>query len=398
MNSQKENSATCETDSIEGHSALSLDPLFHSWTVCSTKEPLNVSIPNLQASPGNLSMEDSLVRNGSFFINPIAFPEVKTWQPEIIPSTAGFCQMEQLPSVARSRKVSVMASQSGLPFGSHPCHASRTNLSLSSIDKFQAGLACQPCCLPGVITEGNGAPYVKQTNLEPLVGKSNTEENINMGWKRHLEAKDNEHEVNHRLKEAAYPLWYEQSMEATDTSVSRSKPVPSGIGSTNKVRIRWTQELHEEFVKAVNRLGGAEKATPKEILKLMNLDGLTIFHIKSHLQKYRSAKQAPSFIEGKNHRNRIDAPSVDLKRMHITEALHLQMEVQKSLHEQLEIQKKLQVRIEEHAKYLQRMFEQPIRSPNFPKTQNPDEITGFNDQEGYGCSSPWKESRNNDRG
>ncbi|XP_065858930.1 myb family transcription factor PHL5-like isoform X4 [Euphorbia lathyris] len=66
-----------------------------------------------------------------------------------------------------------------------------------------------------------------------------------------------------------------------------------------KTRIRWTQNLHERFVDCVNRLGGAEKATPKAILKLMGSEGLTIFHVKSHLQKYRIAKYMPDHSQGR---------------------------------------------------------------------------------------------------
>ncbi|KAH1216604.1 Protein PHOSPHATE STARVATION RESPONSE 1 [Glycine max] len=99
-----------------------------------------------------------------------------------------------------------------------------------------------------------------------------------------------------------------------------------------KSRMRWTPELHEAFVEAVNQLGGSEKATPKGVLKLMKVEGLTIYHVKSHLQ--------------------------------ITEALRLQMEVQKRLHEQLEIQRNLQLRIEEQGRYLQMMFEKQCKPGN----------------------------------
>ncbi|KAK9013298.1 hypothetical protein V6N11_041312 [Hibiscus sabdariffa] len=59
-----------------------------------------------------------------------------------------------------------------------------------------------------------------------------------------------------------------------------------------KPRLRWTKELHACFVDVCNQLGGSYRATPKAILNLMEVDGLNVFHIKSHLQKYRLGKYA----------------------------------------------------------------------------------------------------------
>lgn len=136
----------------------------------------------------------------------------------------------------------------------------------------------------------------------------------------------------------------------------------------SKTRIRWTQDLHEKFVESVNRLGGAEKATPKGILKQMNSEGLTIYHVKSHLQKYRIAKYMPETSVGKSERSTSSASSGEAEQldpntgMQITEALRIQLEVQKHLHEQLEVQRKLQMRIEEQGRKLQKMFEEQLKT------------------------------------
>lgn len=53
-----------------------------------------------------------------------------------------------------------------------------------------------------------------------------------------------------------------------------------------KPRVVWSIELHRKFVGAVNQLG-IEKAVPKRILDLMNVEGLTRENVASHLQKYR---------------------------------------------------------------------------------------------------------------
>lgn len=148
----------------------------------------------------------------------------------------------------------------------------------------------------------------------------------------------------------------------------------SPSGASTKHRMRWTPELHEAFVDAVSKLGGSDKATPKGVLRLLKVEGLTIYHVKSHLQKYRATRYRPESPEGSSEKNLDPIQEVepsDLKTgSEITEALRLQMELQKRLHEQLEIQRSLQLRIEEQGKYLQKMFENQCKVASASSLEN----------------------------
>ncbi|XVF38014.1 hypothetical protein REPUB_Repub20aG0061300 [Reevesia pubescens] len=147
-----------------------------------------------------------------------------------------------------------------------------------------------------------------------------------------------------------------------------------------KPRLRWTAELHERFVDAVTQLGGPDKATPKTIMRTMGVKGLTLYHLKSHLQKYRLGKQsckestdnskdascvAESQDTGSSTTSSSRMVAQDLNDgFQVTEALRVQMEVQRRLHEQLEVQHRLQLRIEAQGKYLQSILEKACKALN----------------------------------
>ncbi|TKY68552.1 Myb family transcription factor APL [Spatholobus suberectus] len=131
-----------------------------------------------------------------------------------------------------------------------------------------------------------------------------------------------------------------------------------------KPRLRWTVELHERFVDAVAQLGGPDKATPKTIMRVMGVKGLTLYHLKSHLQKFRLGKQPHKDFNEHSIKDGMRASAIELQRnIGSSSAMigrnmnEMQMEVQRRLHEQLEVQKNLQLRIEAQGKYMQSILE-----------------------------------------
>uniref|UniRef100_A0ACD5TA27 Uncharacterized protein n=2 Tax=Avena sativa TaxID=4498 RepID=A0ACD5TA27_AVESA len=138
---------------------------------------------------------------------------------------------------------------------------------------------------------------------------------------------------------------------------------PANPVGNGKQRLRWTSDLHNRFVDAIAQLGGPDRATPKGVLTVMGVPGITIYHVKSHLQKYRLAKYIPeSPAEGSKDEKKDSGDSLSntdsAPGSQINESLKMQMEVQKRLHEQLEVQKQLQLRIEAQGKYLQMIIEE----------------------------------------
>eukprot|EP00250_Pteridium_aquilinum_P015487 c22612_g3_i1 orf=111-650(+) len=123
------------------------------------------------------------------------------------------------------------------------------------------------------------------------------------------------------------------------------------LSTDPKPRLRWTADLHKRFANAVTQLGGAEKATPKSVMRVMNVKGLTLYHLKSHLQKYRLGKQPHKevnteinksgsiAVQNGSHRSDSTFLTVNVtdQAMQIAEALQIQMEMQNRLHEQLEV-------------------------------------------------------------
>ncbi|XP_021766159.1 myb family transcription factor APL-like isoform X2 [Chenopodium quinoa] len=169
------------------------------------------------------------------------------------------------------------------------------------------------------------------------------------------------------------------SMNSNERTSSMCVQNDSGLVLTTdpKPRLRWTVELHERFVDAVTQLGGPDKATPKTIMRVMGVKGLTLYHLKSHLQKFRLGKQ-PHKDFTDHHSVKQDATSLELQRntasssglmgrnmndnVHISDAIRMQLEVQRRLQEQLEVQRHLQLRIEAQGKYMQNILEKACQT------------------------------------
>ncbi|RDX86804.1 Transcription repressor KAN1, partial [Mucuna pruriens] len=105
------------------------------------------------------------------------------------------------------------------------------------------------------------------------------------------EAFKSHHPLHHHHSSSHYGVGLGPSHDAS-SGLMRSRFLPKlpTKRSMRAPRMRWTSTLHARFVHAVELLGGHERATPKSVLELMDVKDLTLAHVKSHLQMYRTVK------------------------------------------------------------------------------------------------------------
>ncbi|XP_022982579.1 myb family transcription factor PHL5-like isoform X3 [Cucurbita maxima] len=127
-----------------------------------------------------------------------------------------------------------------------------------------------------------------------------------------------------------------------------------------KKRIKWTEELHQKFMNCVDQLGGTQKATPKQLLHLMKTEGLTLIHIKSHLQKCRISQHIRDFSKAGKPERKTDKELMlanQNRGKQLVESARQLLATHSSLNEQLEVQKNLISAIEEQMKQLRGVLE-----------------------------------------
>ncbi|KAF9626211.1 hypothetical protein IFM89_031338 [Coptis chinensis] len=127
------------------------------------------------------------------------------------------------------------------------------------------------------------------------------------------------------------------------------------LSTDAKPRLKWTPVLHQRFIEAVTHLGGAEKATPKSVMRKYRLgksqQSETSIDNEQEVVDYTESEIQDGHIISGKVMDGTNGP-ID-ENLHIAQTLQMQMDVQNKLNEQIEVQRHLQLRIEAQGMYLQ---------------------------------------------
>ncbi|CAL9222613.1 unnamed protein product [Arabidopsis halleri] len=114
---------------------------------------------------------------------------------------------------------------------------------------------------------------------------------------------------------------YKENLQKSKKDNAEKVGIEEGNGSSSKItpcifytsdekaRLRWSSDLHDCFVNAVEKLGGPDKATPKSVKETMDVEGIALHHVKSHLQndlrlqRCREAQRMQKAFAIENQRN-----------------------------------------------------------------------------------------------
>uniref|UniRef100_A0A453T3X6 Response regulatory domain-containing protein n=2 Tax=Aegilops tauschii subsp. strangulata TaxID=200361 RepID=A0A453T3X6_AEGTS len=97
-------------------------------------------------------------------------------------------------------------------------------------------------------------------------------------------SRDNDN--NHRVHPGTLARNKDSKTKSNEKDGSNENKESTRASTTQKnTRVKWTIELHNKFLEAINQIG-LDKAAPNKILELMNVDCLTRHNIASHLQVY----------------------------------------------------------------------------------------------------------------
>ncbi|KAJ6971401.1 hypothetical protein NC653_032036 [Populus alba x Populus x berolinensis] len=110
-----------------------------------------------------------------------------------------------------------------------------------------------------------------------------------------------------------------------------------GSSTAHKPRMRWTPELHERFLDAVNKPVTFFVLFIEDFYLLRAFFSFQKYRLAKYFQEKKEEKKASCSEEKKAASIIIDDDGKKKGTIQITEALRMQMEVQKQLHEQLEV-------------------------------------------------------------